>query len=468
MTSIKNNALILLASTFVGIITQIIQFVLLGRLLTPEQMGIASIVLVVVVFAQMFTDFGLSGYYVHRQSAEKTEKSTLYWLNVGLGFAVGIVVLAVAPIIAYFYQNSSITVLVSLCALSFPIIAAGSQFQAYLLKTFRYKRIVAVEIITRLVALSVFAMAIWIDADPIVVVIGHLAMSIVKTLLLLVLVPRSEYPSFVFDRQYVHGGLSYGSYLIMGQFLNQVTANLDKILIGKFIGLSSLGTYTLAKDLAMRAMQVINPMVNKLCLPKYAQAQNDQNELNLIVSNTLLVLGFFSSIIFIGIAHFAELIVQILYGSGKEDIAKVLSIIAFYVLFRSFGNISGTLLNAVGQTKRDFQWNICAALIALPTIFTLVQFSFEYMVAGIVLLQLCLTLVSYFIIIKPILSMSFMRYCVAVVLFPAIGIAIGIPVSTMVGSDTLQLILSFLLWLALYVAVAFVLYKTLLRKFYVS
>ena len=52
--STQKNAAILLVSTVFGIITQLSQFVLLGRFLTSEQIGVASIVLVVIMFAQMF------------------------------------------------------------------------------------------------------------------------------------------------------------------------------------------------------------------------------------------------------------------------------------------------------------------------------------------------------------------------------------------------------------------------------
>lgn len=464
--STKKNAAILLISTFFGIVTQLSQFVLLGRFLSPEQIGIASIVLVIVMFAQMFTDFGLSGYYIHRQNITNSEKSTLYWLNLALGFLLAFIVSIFSPIISWFYGHEQLTYLLLMSALSFPIIAAGSQFQASLLKQFSYKETVTIEVIARIAGLLGFVVAIYFGANAACVVYGHLTLCITKTILLFYYIDNNEYPKFTFYKEYVRGGFKFGVYVLLAQFINQITMNLDKLLIGKFLGMSNLGVYTLAKDLAARSMLIVNPIVNKLCLPKYAAIQEDKKRLAVEVSNTMLILGFFSSLMFFSLSIVSEVVVFIMYGPGNIDTANILKILAFYMLFRSFSNIISTLLNSVGNTKLDFKWQCIASLVAIPSIYILVQYNMQIMAFGLVVLQAIFVTFSYFISIRLVVPLNFSIYIRRVFLFPIIGAGLlMLPNLFEHASSLIQIFLNYLQWLVLYLIISLILYKTPLKKY---
>lgn len=455
-SSVKRNATILTIATLFATLTQIVQFVLMGRLMVETEIGLASMVLVIVAFAQMFTDFGLSGYYVHRQDASKTEKSTLYWLNIMLGTLVAICVASLTPLISWFYQQPELNFLIILAAFSFPIIAAGSQLQAALLKAFNYKALATIEIVTRIIGLVVFTLLVVEGKGALSIVIAHLAVSLSKTMLLFWVTESDELPHFSFEKKFVGGSLSYGVYLILGQFLNQLTMNLDKILIGKFLGMANLGLYTLGKDLAMRAMQVVNPIVNKLCMPRYAAKQNNIDELTKEAGNTYLFLSFFSTLMFFTLSIGSPILIELLFGQEKLSVVPVFSILAFYVMFRSFGNVTGTLLAATGKTKLDFKWNVLAATISVPTIFFLVQHSIEVLITGMVALQAFLTVLSYFVLIKPCVQLPFARFLFNILLFPCVALLCFIAMTQLkVNDGFISIFISYGIWLIAYLTISY-------------
>jgi O-antigen/teichoic acid export membrane protein len=242
--------------------------------------------------------------------------------------------------------------------------------------------------------------------------------------------------------------------------------NLDKILIGKFLGMSSLGVYTLAKDLAARSMLVVNPIVNKLCLPKYASIQRDKKLLANEVGNTFIVLGFFSSLIFFSLSITSELVVFLMYGSGNEQTANILSVLAFYMLFRSFSNVISTLLNSVGNTKLDFKWQCIAGLVGMPCIYLLVQYDMNTMVIGMVFLQFSFVVMSYFVSLKPILPLSFVVYIRRAFIFPIIGLIALYPLSFYQEQVSLiDVLLNYIQWLFCYLMMSLLLFKSPLKKY---
>jgi lipopolysaccharide exporter len=60
-----------------------LQTAVLAHFLMPEDFGLGSMVVVVVAFAQMFADAGVSSAIVYRHEPTKAELSSLYWFNVG-------------------------------------------------------------------------------------------------------------------------------------------------------------------------------------------------------------------------------------------------------------------------------------------------------------------------------------------------------------------------------------------------
>ena len=67
-----------------GVVTalQLVTLALLARLLSPSDFGLMGMILVVIGFARLFADMGISNAIIYRQDSTKEELSTLYWLNI--------------------------------------------------------------------------------------------------------------------------------------------------------------------------------------------------------------------------------------------------------------------------------------------------------------------------------------------------------------------------------------------------
>ena len=95
---------------------QVIQFVLrtagtvvLARLLTPNDYGLIAMVAVVVGFAEMFKDAGLSMATVQKDKITHEQISTLFWINVIISLVLGVCVLVGSPFVAMFYGKPELT-----------------------------------------------------------------------------------------------------------------------------------------------------------------------------------------------------------------------------------------------------------------------------------------------------------------------------------------------------------------------
>src|SRR6516165_7718237 len=71
----------------------------LARLLSPKDFGLLGMVTAFTGVLGLFRDFGLSSATVQRPEVTEQQMSTLFWINVLLGALLGVITLAMAPVI---------------------------------------------------------------------------------------------------------------------------------------------------------------------------------------------------------------------------------------------------------------------------------------------------------------------------------------------------------------------------------
>jgi O-antigen/teichoic acid export membrane protein len=98
-------------------ILQLVQLVILGRILGPQKYGLIAMVMMVTGFAQAVTNMGLSSAVIQRNDPTEKELSTLYWINVVAGFLMFGIVCLLTPLFAHVFNSSEIESLLPVAAL---------------------------------------------------------------------------------------------------------------------------------------------------------------------------------------------------------------------------------------------------------------------------------------------------------------------------------------------------------------
>ena len=88
-----------------GIVLQIGTTLILARILSPTDYGLQAMVLTLINLCSLFQDAGLSTATVQRQNLAEDQISTIFWINVGLGSFLTILVAAAGPLLASFYKD---------------------------------------------------------------------------------------------------------------------------------------------------------------------------------------------------------------------------------------------------------------------------------------------------------------------------------------------------------------------------
>ena len=322
-------------------------------------------------------DMGLTSAIFHKQDISKKEYASLYWVNLVFGFIVFGLITLVAPFIASFYEEPTLSRYIIIMAIAVVFAGFGSQFKTIEQKQLNFKIIALVDLTASILSLVLAIVLAILDYGIYALVFSALLQYSLPNLFFFL---RGIFLSPVlrhFNLQEALPFLKIGVFEVGSQFVNFFNRDLDIIIIGKLFSTELLGGYSLAKQLVYKPAQVINPIATKIANPLLAKFQKDITVLKDSYLKLITIVSSLNFFIYLAVIIFAPFIVSILYGDDYESIVILVRILSVYMYIRSIGNPIGSLVIATGRTDRSFYWNIFSVAIMPCFIFLGSQYSIE-------------------------------------------------------------------------------------------
>ena len=162
------------------------------------------------------------------------------------------------------------------------------------------------------------------------------------------------FPSTKIDYTNLNSIIKY-SFSIMGSsFINLIYNDGDKLAIGKMMGDSALGYYSLAWQLSNVVNKNLTSLVSRVSMPVLSNAKSNPkifqelfNDITQIIS--VLIIPLYT-ILFI----FSQDIINIVYGNRWTSIDTLFKIFLMYTSIRSLTTISGVIYNVIGKPEKAF------------------------------------------------------------------------------------------------------------------
>lgn len=412
MSGLRKQAAWLLFSNLFSAGLQIIQISILARHLELHELGLLAIVNSILMIAMILQDMGMSSYIVHRQDLSRREQSTIYWVNFALSLLAGLIVLMSAWPLSKFYQMDNLQPLILLTSINFIFLGSLSQYQAHFIKAKKMISLSKIEMSAKTISFACVILAIFFtDLRTSAVVLGLIVNAVLRLLFMSFFGEKEWRPQFVFEKSICKNVFQYGIYQLGSQIINQLRTQLDVIIIGKVLGSESLGLYSLAKDLIMQPLKLISPVINRLALPRFAEAQNDSKALSSVYLKGTFVIVSLSALTFLFIYIFSPVIISVLYGEQRISIMNLLPFMLLFGMLRPMGGLTGAIAQANGKTNIEFYWNIIAGLVVVCMSTTILLYSSLWYVSLVLSIsQVLITFLVYPFFVKPIVSVKLYSY----------------------------------------------------------
>lgn len=372
-------------SSIVTAMLSIVQLAFLGRVLAPDDFGLMAMVMVVIGFAQAFADMGISNAIIHFQNEDRNQLSSLYWLNIFAGALIFLLIIAVRPFVVAFYHEPRLDRLMILASFVFIILPIGQQSQVLLQRDMRFNEVAYAEILSSVAGLGVSVYAASKGFGVVSLVLGQLANTAVRTLIITSVGFRRWRPHLHFRMNDLKGYLGFGLYQMGEKAINYLGWNLDKLLIGSLLGAQSLGYYNIAYQLMTKPFTIFNPIITRVAFPLFAKIQHDNKRLRTGYLDAIRVIALVLFPLYTGMIVLARPFLAVLVGEAWLPALSVFQILCLLGYFYSLGNPLGSLLLAKGRAGLGFYLNVFMIVLYAAAIWFGSKFGLRGIASGLVL-----------------------------------------------------------------------------------
>ncbi|MDR1757882.1 MAG: MOP flippase family protein [Bacteroidales bacterium] len=338
-------------------VIQTVKLMLLARLLTKSELGIANLSLVVVGFTEIFANLGMNVGLIHKQDITQKQYSSVFWLNLLLSVMLFGVLCLLSPLCAVIYHEPELKTIIPVLGLLLPISAFGKMFYTFKTKELQFKFISIVSLISVEAGAVVTIVLAWWGWGAYSLVIGFLLQYFIMQSIYAIAGMKKYKILFYCKLKEIKDMLKIGGFQVGTQVMDFISSKIDQLVIG-FFGMEILGVYGLVKDLIHRILNTINPIIVNVATPVFATFQK---HLDLIQKRYLLLLKTILCIdfpIFMLLLLFPLPISEILFGQNMSDAAPFTRLFALMGLCISVSSPAGVLFVSLGRTDLSFIWTI--------------------------------------------------------------------------------------------------------------
>lgn len=319
-----------LTSQAAQFIMQSVSTVVLARLLTPADFGLVAMVTAISGLGQAFADLGLSEATIQSPEVDHQQVSTLFWINVAIGLSLTLIMVALTPVIVWFYHEPRLKPITLLVSLTFVIGGLRVQHDALLRRQMRFASLAIRDVIAYLIAVPLAIVLAWKGYGYWALVVLPLTLNSTQMLLSWVLVrwiPGLPRRAAGIRSMLVFGSRVAGSYLILN--INQ---NADNVLIGWYWGANPLGLYSRAYNLLMLPVKQLGIPARGVAVPVFSRVQNDPERLTRYYLRAVNLIIWISAPLFGYLFVAARPIIILTLGYRWRGAAPVFQMLAIFAL----------------------------------------------------------------------------------------------------------------------------------------
>jgi PST family polysaccharide transporter len=247
--------------------------IILARLLVPSDFGLFVLATLTLNFISIFSGFGLGNALVLGQHLDERSKGTILTLLIGLGIAFAIGVSLTAPLAADLLAQPRVDELLLAVAGILSFGGVSWFYDSVLQRELAFRERFICQL-ARTVAYAVVALslAIALDAGVWALMIGFAAGHAANGIALLVLTPYRVRPAW--DSAFARTAARTGRGFLVQDAVDFAQQNADYVTIGRLLGTTPLGFYTMAFRQSELPYYALADPVVRVTFPTFAQMRH--------------------------------------------------------------------------------------------------------------------------------------------------------------------------------------------------
>lgn len=385
LSSAKWNA----CSQFFKIFIQLINMVYLATIIPPSQYGIMAMAAVIMNLGVLLRDLGTASAIIQKKDISDSLINAIYWFNLAIGLFIAVIVSSISPLVANIYREPSLTEILVILSVIFPISSSGAAHLALLERESKFRIVALVEIASSFSSVVIAIILAKLGYGVYSLVFQSIIMNSVSALLFWKYsgwAPKFFPPNIFSQLKEIFG---FSANLSIFNIINYFARNADSFIVGKFMSAAILGNYNLAYRIMLFPLASLTFVFGRSLYPIMSRSQDDVLYIKKVYLQCVFWVLFFSAPIMSGLAYFSSPFISIVFGKEWMLTSQILIWLAPTAILQSVISTTGAVFSSKGRTDILLVLGIIGSVLQVASFiigvqFDIVTFAKCYFIANII------------------------------------------------------------------------------------
>lgn len=326
--------------------------VILARALSPHDFGMLKILVVVATFATLANEAGIPDALIQRKDITLEHQWTAWWMSVGLALLTATILYKGAPGLARVMKIPELREGTRLLCIPFLLEGAAVTANAQLRRELRFGALATADVLGELAFLLVALFLLWHGKPQWSLAAGLAARYGVHAVS--VLIAGGQVPRGLPRVQAVRDLGNFASKVFGGRMVDALSSNVDFLLIGRLLGGSALGFYSMAWDLLRFVPDRVFRIAGRVTFPAFCLLRDEPDQLARAYLNFCGYLSRLVLPIVLCAAIAAPELLRTIYGPKWVPAAVPMQLLACGLLLVGLRLAIGSVYYAKNHPEFDF------------------------------------------------------------------------------------------------------------------
>lgn len=328
---------------------QIVTTLTLAKLLMPADFGIFSLASIITNAMLILPDIGFAQALIYQQGDIRKSANTAFFLSTGTSALLAGLLFLGSPMVGRAFNLPAIVLPMRVMAGTLVIAGATTVPMALLDKNLKFSRRAVPEVSAAFTYAAVSIIMAALGFRYWSMVIGWTAMMVMSAFATWC-VSRWR-PSMEFSPEDSRAILNYGKHLAVATLAAFIFLQVDKAAVGKWLGVTTLGFYSIAFTVCNLPATNLTAVVNRVMFPLYSKLSGDVSEIAKVYLGTIRHLSSAAFPAAVGLMVLPGPFIRLCYGEKWLGAIPLFHILAVYGLIRALGATSDAVFMATGNPR---------------------------------------------------------------------------------------------------------------------
>ncbi len=447
---------------------QFITFAVIARILTPEDVGVMALAVMIIGIGRLVLDLGLGMAIIRDKNTDETQLNTVFWISLFVAAVLYFAITFSAGPISGFLNNSTIGNIIHLSNLVLFFESCRLVPNSILRKNLEFKNLAIISTVNSVTYSAISLTLAFSNYGLYSLLYAYIFSSLLSAVMSYRL--SGWYPKFKISLKKSRSLLKFGINLSFSSIISYINENIERLLLAKYIGVFELGVYHFVKRIISLPQQLLSQNIGVATYPILAKIKDDDAELS---RTYLFLLRSMSLIAFPTLSFLAftsEAWIPVIFGGKWESANVPIKILFLSGIFGAVVSPLGNVYLAKGKSVYSLIINLSVFVLVIALYPFAAKASLNILCAAVVFVSFAGFLLNIYFSSKEIKAgfTDNLKSVLPSVIYSSVLIYSVIIINryTLNSGKILALTLDTIFFLLTFSAISFFLYKKNMIKLY--